>query len=181
MDRLQRATILTRLIKRLREEESWCGETHVQKAALFLQDLMKVPLGFAFILYKHGPFSFPLRAELNGLRADDLIRLEPQRLYGPRIQPTELSDYLQRTYSRTLAEYAERINFVATKFGRKRVGDLERLATAFYLTERPGAEQSVLGRAMRLTEIKPHIALPDAEAAVEEIDHVIEEARAYVP
>jgi hypothetical protein len=142
---------------------------------------MKVPLGFPFILYKHGPFSFPLRAELYALRADDLIKLEPQRSYGPRIQSTEISQYLEQKYSRTLAEYGERIDFVAAKFGRKHAGDLERLATAFYLTEHAGSEQSVLSRATRLTEIKPHIGLADAEAAVEEIDRVIEEARAHVP
>jgi len=45
---------------------------------LFLQDLMRVPLELEFILYKHGPFSFDLRSELTSLRADELVKLEPQ-------------------------------------------------------------------------------------------------------
>jgi len=70
MDRLRRAALLTQLIERLRRRGSWCGETHVQKATLFLQDLTRIPMGFDFILYKHGPFSFDLRDELTSLRAD---------------------------------------------------------------------------------------------------------------
>jgi len=78
MDRLRKAALQTRLIEQLRKEGSWCGETHVQKATLFLQDLMRVPLELEFILYKHGPFSFDLRSELTSLRADELVKLEPQ-------------------------------------------------------------------------------------------------------
>src|SRR6516225_10114425 len=95
MDRLRMAAVLTRLIEQLRARGSWCGETHVQKATLFLQDLMCVPLGFDFILYKHGPFSFDLRDELTSLRADGLIKLEPQWGYGPRIATTDRSHYIQ--------------------------------------------------------------------------------------
>jgi len=56
MDRLQKAALITRLLQNLRSKHSWCGETHIQKAAFFAQELMEVPLGFEFILYKHGPF-----------------------------------------------------------------------------------------------------------------------------
>jgi uncharacterized protein YwgA len=102
MDRLRRAVVLTRLIQRLREHRSWCGETHVQKSTFFLQKVVGVPLQFEFILYKHGPFSFDLRDELTGLRADELIRLEPQWPYGPQIAPTDRIEYIQRIYSKTL-------------------------------------------------------------------------------
>src|SRR5712691_6659948 len=105
MDRLRRAALLTRLIEQLRQSGSWCGETHVQKATLFLQQLMRVPLGFDFILYKHGPFSFDLRDELTSLRADELVKLEPQQGYGPRIVTTDRSAYIQELYSKTLEQY----------------------------------------------------------------------------
>ena len=58
MDRVRNGVVITKLIETLRERGSWCGETHVQKAAFFLQELMEVPMRFNFILYKHGPFSF---------------------------------------------------------------------------------------------------------------------------
>ena len=89
MDRLKRAALITKLVDRLREENSWCGETHVQKAVYFLQTLFNAPTDFEFILYKHGPFSFDLRDELTSLRADEVLALEVQLPYGPRIFTTE--------------------------------------------------------------------------------------------
>ncbi|HOA52322.1 MAG: hypothetical protein WBH86_02695 [Thermogutta sp.] len=181
MDRLKKAALLTRLIKRLREEESWCGETHVQKATFFLQRLMQVPLGFDFILYKHGPFSFDLRDELTALRADDLVRLEPQGPYGPRIAATERSKYIEELYSKTLAEYGGRIDFVAKSLGRKGVADLERLATALYITELAGSGASVNERANQMTALKPHIPPEIARDAIEQVDRIIREAQRYLP
>jgi hypothetical protein len=175
MDRLRRAALVTRLIERLRQKGSWCSETHVQKATLFLQDLMHVPLGFDFILYKHGPFSFDLRDELSSLRADELIELEPQRPYGPRITTTDRSTYIQGIYSKTLERYDNSISFVAEKLGGKGVTDLERLATALYVTQRTEAGTSIDHRAAKLTALKPHIARDDAVAAALEVDQMITE------
>lgn len=178
MDRLRRAAILTRLVQELRERGSWCGETHIQKATFFLQELARVPLGLNFVLYKHGPFSFDLRGELTGLRADEIVTLEPQLPYGPRIAVTPRSTYIQNLYQKTLEEYGNRIAFVAEKLGGKDVAELERLATAFYVTEQLGADTSVEDRAGRLTEVKPHIPRDLAVAAVRAVNSVIEAARA---
>jgi hypothetical protein len=175
MDRLIKAALLTRLIEQLRQKGSWCGETHVQKATLFLQDLMLVPLGFEFILYKHGPFSFDLRDELTSLRADELVKLEPQWGYGPRIGTTEQSKYIQGLYSRTLKKYDDRISFITEKLGKRGVSDLERLATAFYVTKRADRPSSVDERAAKLTLLKPHVGRDEAAGAVTESDRMIAE------
>ena len=176
MDRLSRAAVLTRLIEQLRRKGSWCGETHVQKATLFLQGLMLVPLGYDFILYKHGPFSFDLRDELTSLRADELVRLEPQRGYGPRIATTDRSEYIQGLYSKTLEKYDDRISFVTQRLGSKGVTDLERLATAFYVTDNSVSDASIDERATKLTALKPHIGPDDAAAAITEVDQIIEQS-----
>jgi uncharacterized protein YwgA len=175
MDRLGKAAVLTRLIEHLRNNGSWCGETHVQKATLILQKLMSVPLGFDFILYKHGPFAFDLRDELTSLRADELVKLEPQQGYGPRIATTDRSKYIQGLYSITLEKYDDSISFVAQKLGTKGVADLERLATAFYLTDNSNGDHSIEERAARLIAVKPHIERDDAISAIEEIDQIINE------
>jgi hypothetical protein len=162
----------------MREHGSWCGETHVQKAAVFLQDLLRVPLEFEFILYKHGPFSFDLRDELTSLRADELIKLEPQRPYGPRIVTTERAKYIQDIYPKTVNEYEKSISFVAGKLGSKGVADLERLATALYVTKRERVGVSVQARAEKLSELKPHVGLEEAKAAITEVDSIIAETAA---
>jgi hypothetical protein len=179
MDRLRRAAILMRLVENLRERKSWCGETHVQKATFFLQELMQVPLEFDFILYKHGPFSFDLRDELTSLRADELLVLEPQWSYGPRISPTDRSDHIQRLFSKTLEKYASRISFVAQKLGPSDVSELERLATALFITNRAGAGVPADERAELLTELKPHISRESAVRAVETVDRIVREAEIH--
>ena len=54
MNTEEKEAVLIALMTGLREQESWCGETHVQKAAYILQEGLKVPIGLDFVLYKHG-------------------------------------------------------------------------------------------------------------------------------
>jgi hypothetical protein len=175
MDRLARAAVISRLVEQLRKHGSWSGETHVQKATLFLQELTGTPLDFDFMMYKHGPFSFDLRSELTSMRADELLKLEPQSKYGPRIATTDQSAYIQRLYSKTLTKFDDSISFVAEKLGNKGVFDLERLATALFVTRRWPADSSVQKRADKLTALKPHVSREDAIAAVNQVDQMIEE------
>lgn len=172
MKRLQRAALLAELVEQMRAQNSWCGETHLQKATFFLQELLDVDLGYDFIVYKHGPFSFDLRDELGEFVSDRLIRYEPQLPpYGPRISTTEESERVQKIYPRTLARHARRIRFVAESLDARGVVDLERLATALYVTlESPQAGKDARARSLRL--LKPHIAEPAALRAVEEVDEI---------
>ena len=176
MERLRKAALLTRLVQKLHEHGSWCGETHIQKATYFLQTLTGVPLEFDFILYKHGPFSFDLRDELTALRADALLGLEARRPYGAQIVSTEQSDYIQNHYPKTLAKYEDRIEFVAQQLGSRGVVELERLATALYVKETLGENASKEERAEKLTTLKPHIPKENAQTAVEEVDQITEAA-----
>ena len=180
MDRIKKAALLLRLVERLREQGSWCGETHIQKATFFLQELMNVPMEFDFILYKHGPFSFDLRDELTALRADELIKLEPQWPYGPRISLTDLSKNIQKRYPKTMKTYEHHIKFVGEKLGCKGVAELERLATAFYVTKGAGRRCSVQERAEELIRLKPHIAVESARSAIEEVDGIVQEAHGLI-
>lgn len=181
MDRLKRAALITRLLENLHEKGSWCGETHAQKAVFFAQELTKIPLEFEFILYKHGPFSFDLRDELTSLRADGLIRLVPRLPYGPTIMPTELAKKLQNNYRRTLGLYEDKIAYVAGKLGAKGVADLERLATALYITEPEGVGEPPEKRAAKLSGIKPHISNDQALEAIREVDQMLDEVHKILP
>ena len=180
-DRLGRAALLTLLIEKLRENDSWCGETHIQKAVYLTQIIAGIPLGYEFILYKHGPFSFDLRDELTALRADMMVDLEIKWPYGPKIVPTEQSKYIQSHYPKTLQKYESRIEFVASKLGAKDVVDLERLGTAVYVARRWPDDVSVDARARRIVTLKPHIAPTDAYDAIREADKLSEEARKAFP
>jgi hypothetical protein len=176
MKRLQRAALLAELVEQMRDQDSWCGETHLQKATFFLQELLGVGLGYDFIVYKHGPFSFDLRDDLGEFVSDRLIRYEPQLPpYGPRIGATEEAQRVKDIYPRTLARHLEKIRFVAQRLDARGVVDLERLATALYVTlEDPDGGLDARVRSLRA--LKPHIAEPAALRAVEEVDEIRAEA-----
>ena len=178
MDRLNRAAIITRLAGNLRKAGSWCGETHIQKAVYLLQDLLDVSTEFPFILYRHGPFSFDLSDELTALRGDELLVLEPQAPpYGPRYAPTKMSARLEKAFGETLEKFKDQLQIVAKVVDGRTVGDLERLATALYVTKRRGSEHdgSVQSRAECLNRLKPHVSVEAATKAVEEIDRLIDQ------
>ena len=172
MDRLQRDTVLVLLIENLRDRGSWCGETHIQKATYFLQELCGVDLGFDFIMYKHGPYSFDLTGELTSMRADGFLEIVLQQPpYGPSLLPTPHSARLKQLYPRTLGKYACRVQRVAELLGGRGVAELERLATALYVWhEDRSRRESAATRAERMRELKPHISSEDARTAVNTVD-----------
>lgn len=170
MKRRQREAIVAAVDQRLAASGSWCGETHLQKAVYFLQTLLNVPTDFDYILYKYGPFSSELRAELASMRADGFLELVSQpQPYGPSLRVTPIAEHqLIRRWPKTLKRHEAAIDFVATKLGALGVGNLERLATALWvLREMPGA--STEARAERLHEIKPHVSLTEATEALEKV------------
>lgn len=177
MNRLVQQAVLVGLARRLAEQGSWAGETHLQKAAYLLSELRDVDFDFDFILYKHGPFSFELRDELSCMYDDGLIEsFVPDPRYGPQLLVTEEGQALERELKRMTERYGESLDWVSGALGGRGVMDLERLATAMWLTRRKSG--SVRERAESLVRIKPHISLDDAITSVEEIDSLITESAA---
>ncbi len=174
MNRLETASVLLSLTERLKEHGSWAGETHIQKAAYILKKALGVPLDFEFIVYKHGPFSFDLRNELSALRAEGFLAWEIRGLrYGPSLKAGELGDALKTQVAGAPQQYRNQIDFVARTLGGKDVKALERFATAVFVTfdrDTPAAD-----RAARIHEMKPHVSVPEAAAAVQEADAFLAE------
>lgn len=177
MNRLAQDAVLIGLARRLRDHGSWTGETHIQKAAYMARELLDVPFDVNFILYKHGPFSFGLRDELETMRDDRLIEREPQPPpYGARILATERGSELEQRFARTMSRYGERLDWIAERLGECGVAELERLATALWVTREMGSETATQERAEALCELKPHVALQEAIDAVEQIDRLAGDA-----
>jgi hypothetical protein len=169
MKRLARAAIVTTLRDELERRGSWAGETHLQKALFVLQEGASVPLAYNFILYKHGPFAFDLREDLNAFRSDGFITLRTQPYpYGPRLVTTEIGHDLQRRFPKTLGLYRKRIETVAQFLGNRGVTDLERIGTALLMIrDFPGADDNEISR--RVRNVKPHVQESEAELAIKEV------------
>jgi uncharacterized protein YwgA len=161
----------------LKKSGSWCGETHVQKATYFLQEVLGVETGFEYILYKHGPYSFDLAEELTSLRADYLMEFNHRSPgYGPSLVPTQTSAELRSRFPKTIASHTPQIKFIAKKFGSKGVTELEKLATALWVTRELGSDADDDDRAERINALKPHVSVADALDAVHEFDQIATEA-----
>jgi len=178
MNRLQRAALLTEMIDRLNQQGSWSGETHLQKGTYFLQHLLAAPTGFDFIFYKFGPFSFDLRDELTAMQADGLVELRVRHpSYGPSLIPSEGSQGFRSRYPVTLMRYHKQLSLVCGILGQKGVTELERLATALFVTLELGEAADTSVRAARLCILKPHVSLCDALVAVQEFDEISASAK----
>jgi len=162
MKRLQRSAVILYLIEELLQKDSWSGETHIQKATYFLQDFLRVPLGFDFILYKHGPFSFDLSDELTAMQADGIVQLKARPPYGPSIIPGSNSERVKQLFPKTLKKYKEQVEFVAQELGGFGVAELERLATAAYVVITSSGDEKIEQRACRINKLKPHISIEEA-------------------
>lgn len=179
MERLQKVSIIVRLLNELISRGSWGGETHLQKSMYFLQVLTGVPMGFDFILYKHGPFSFDFRDELTAMRADRLIEYVFQPApYGPSLSPTQSGIHVHDHFPVTVNKYLRELNFVADYLGDKGVGELERMGTALYvMLENPDA--NIQTNAGYIHKLKPHVPVQDALFALQEVGRMKKEFHSY--
>src|SRR5262249_3022543 len=97
--------------------------------------------------------------------------------YGPSLVPTEASADLRSRFPKTVGVHTRPIKFVAKKFGSKGVVDLEKLATALWVTRELGPNADDRQRAQRLHESKQHVSMTDAIKAVQEFDQIAAEAK----
>jgi hypothetical protein len=68
---------------------------------------------------------------------------------------------------------------VAQRFGGKNVAALERLTTAIYVTVEENTPSH--DRVRYINELKPHVSIPEAEAALVEADALIQAANEQFP
>lgn len=128
---------------------------------------------------EHPTYSFELSDHLSRMRVSGLLKLQPQPYpYGPSLGFGDGAGTLKEMYPKTVDRYSELVNFVSDVVAGKGVSQLEKLATALYVTDELGENKSVGERAKRLVEHKPHIDMQAANDAVSEIDGVMRLKRA---
>lgn len=175
-DKLKRYAIVISLVEKLNKQGSWCGETHIQKAMYFLNELFPEVINYPFMLYKYGPFSFELRDDIGIMVTEDFLRAVPMYPYGPKIIPGKLSEKIKLLFSKTLNKCEEKIEFVAENLKNKTVLDLEAIATALYVIK-TNPTLRLEEMTAKLHHLKPHISFEQAEKEIEEVKKIIEEAR----
>ena len=174
MNSQEQKAVLLELLNTLKNNNSWCGETHIQKATFCLNAIADVPINFNFILYKHGPFSFDLRDELSLMSSDEMIDIAINPYpYGPSLNITPKGEKYLKRFPKTLKKNKEKIDFIGEVLGSKGVAELERLATALYITTHHKEIGGVPERATFINNIKPHISIEEAKDAVKNVDGLL--------
>jgi uncharacterized protein YwgA len=164
----KRTALILALVDMLRKHDSWCGETHLQKAMFFLKDQRGGPADFEFVLYKHGPYSFDFHDTVSSLFAHCLLENESHPPYGPRIRLSESGNAFLVHHREELGDTQDKIGAIAEWFGSKGVMELEKFATAFWVrNESPDSPLETL--AQEIHGIKPHIPENVALEALESI------------
>jgi uncharacterized protein YwgA len=179
---LENQTVIYDLIGSLRAKQNWCGETHIQKTIFFLEELGNHPLGYNFILYKHGPYSFELSEDLAGMGALRFIDEEiTHPNYGPRLkQNPEVGPMLRNQFGKKSQALNLAVEYLASKLSDYGVATLERLATALYFTKQEPIE-GIEPRAQKIHEVKPHIPITLAIDAVKKVDGILTEWHEQFP
>lgn len=166
-------SVLRALVKVLRENESWAGQTHIQKAVYLLKNLADVPLDFHFRLYRYGPYSFDLRDELSFLTERKVLKATPHEPYGLRFEVNE------ECATGAEAKFTQQIEFVGKTVGNRNIGELEALSTALMVAlDLPKANFEE--RLAKLKELKPKLSDSLARNALSEIETLNQKARSLV-
>lgn len=176
MSELKRYAIVISVVDELAKVGSWGGETHIQKTIYYVEKLFPGVIDYPYMLYKHGPFSFPLRDDLGIMVAERFLKLVPMIPYGPQMLAGELAANIKELFPKTLSQHDKKIKFMAEKLGQKDVVELETLGTALYITKESLPNATIQKRAEKLNELKPHIPFEDAKRGVEEVDQILKEA-----
>lgn len=152
---------LLHLVDRLRRVDSWTGRTHIQKCVFLLRELYSFDLGYEYVLYKHGPYSFELDAEIEGLRIVDALDYEiVMSEYGPRYMLGPVAATLKEDLP---PELETAIGTVAAAFGKSHVKDLECISTLVYCrrTQPQGTPPSEIKSCVK--GLKPHLSEEDID------------------
>ena len=176
MDKNQQRALVCAMADRLRGADSWCGSTHIQKAAYVAARWLGVPefRNFGFTLYTYGPFSFRLKEELSEMRGEGWLDdyFAPGQTYGPTLIPGE-------QVGDGPLESRKEFDFIAEEFGAKGVVELERLTTAMLASEPKelGMDAPARERAKLVRKWKGHLSEDEALQAVWNADALLARAK----
>ena len=176
LENLDRWAVVAHLVKEMRANNGWAGETHIQKTIFFTQELLQVPCGYHFVLYKHGPYSFDLHDDLGSMLTNSILGLELRPPYGPSFGIHDIGNGIILQRSQIVRQYNERCEFIVNTLSTRDVRELERLGTALLLRkENSSVDQATL--ASKIVECKPHVTINLALDAVQEVAQIEKAAK----
>lgn len=161
--------IILAVVEALHQRHSWTGKTHVQKTISLLNDKGKMAIPFRFVLYRHGPYSFDLEAELEQMKSYGALDIDLNTQgYGVILRPGSNAGFVREKGKLSLEEM-KAIDDVCDFVKDSNIWILERLATASWIRVQEGiTERESVAR--RLNSLKPHISIEEAKEADAQVE-----------
>ncbi|OIQ10503.1 hypothetical protein [Neomoorella thermoacetica] len=161
------------LAEKMQEKKRWFGKTALQKLIYLLEAIYKVPCGYEFSLYIHGPFCADLMGDLDYVNALRGVEVQYDPLSnGYKITPGEAGDTIKVRAKDFLLKYGKEIDSIMEEFGPMRARDLELRSTIVYVDR----DNSASGRELtkrdfieEIKEIKPHFTEAEIEQVFNEL------------
>ncbi|MCL5779519.1 MAG: hypothetical protein M1119_00930 [Firmicutes bacterium] len=169
----QYALIVT-LAEKMHEKGYWFGKTALQKLVYLLGAIYKVPCGYQFSLYIHGPFCSELTDDLDYMNAlgGVSVNFDP-RVNGYSISPAPEREVIKSKAEDFLATHQSQIDKLLDDFGSMKARDLELRSTIVFVDRAAQREKRNLTRKEFIQEIhsiKPHFSVVEIESAVAELE-----------
>ncbi len=149
----------------------YCGQTHIHKAAFIGQELLGMPFGLHWQLHHYGPFSRDVRPGLDLCEREGTVatQVHPKGLRITR--PVDAPPIALPV------EFQEKLQLLAQRLAPMTRDQLEKVATAAWVTRFPGgSDMSVQSRAALVHRLKPHISTAVAVKAVAYLDDLVNRA-----
>jgi uncharacterized protein YwgA len=167
-----RVAVITALVQR---SQSSMGRTALMKLIYFLQNLQKVPLGYAFRLYTYGPYEAQVLedlkfAEIQGAVKSTLVRYPTG--YGYEIETAECADVVIERNRCDLAAHQAALDQVIADFGGRTAIDLEMAGTIVYVDQTSqisGETLSLSDITSQVHAIKPRLSVARIESETKKL------------
>ncbi|MFW6127848.1 MAG: hypothetical protein ACOC6M_01560, partial [Halobacteriota archaeon] len=78
---MDRYAFLLSIISKLREVDSWAGNTHIQKTGEMVQSATGIRM-YKYVMHHYGPYSFDLKDDLDLLVSRGFVGREPDEAAG---------------------------------------------------------------------------------------------------
>jgi uncharacterized protein YwgA len=168
MTTTQEMVLIGLIVKDLTENGSWCGETHIQKTAYIAKHVLNVPIESEFVLYKHGPYSFDLNKSLAHMKGRGILSLKANPGYGPSYSLNSAYwESLFKVVKVSMNDISDSVNRACVALAKKNVGDLERIATAFFVLQNY-SNLSIDQMSKKINELKPHLSIELSRLSLQE-------------
>lgn len=162
--------LILEVIRALNNQKSWTGKTHLQKALFLLSLNHPEGVDFRFVLYKHGPYSFDVEAELAKMQLYGAVEIVPDDRYGVNLKPGRGERQIPEPVVNQLLEKIDsnEIERACEEVAGLNVGELEALSTAAWVVKREGVHEKEAA-ATRILELKPHLDRKVVDSMLDEV------------